>query len=106
LDAISTVELACRTRPVSEERLEAEFDIARRQDPLDSAVARYARQGENLGSDIAQLLVLWRGTGSSSLARSPGRFRASFRIAKPRRKLRWTEHGRDDRSAEAYGFFR
>jgi hypothetical protein len=30
----------------------------------------------------------------------------SFRIAKPRRKLRWTEHGRDDRSAEAYGFFR
>jgi hypothetical protein len=30
----------------------------------------------------------------------------SFRIAKPRRKLRWTEHGRDDRSAEVYGFFR
>ena len=30
----------------------------------------------------------------------------SFRIAKPRRKLRWTERGRDDRNAEAYGFFR
>ncbi len=61
LHAISRVELACRRRrPVSKEPLKAEFDIAHRQDPLDCAVAQFARQGEDIGGDIMQLLVLRR----------------------------------------------
>lgn len=55
---MSRVELAFWRRQVAEERLKAKFDIAHRQDPLDGAFAQLARQGQDIGGDTAQLLVL------------------------------------------------
>ncbi len=58
LDAMLRVALAFWRRPVAKERLKAKLTIAHPQDLLDGAVAQHPRQGQDIGGDIMQLLVL------------------------------------------------
>jgi hypothetical protein len=52
------VVLAFWRRPVAKERLKAKFSVAHPQDPLDGAFAQLSRQGQDIGGDSTQLLIL------------------------------------------------